>query len=103
MDKRSLLFLACVSLAYFGIQAFFGSGSPDPAKSLDAKALIERNEKGRAVELERASRTANLEEFPAQRNRYYEQLKSRKQYEALKQWIDDLKASAHLTVLPLNP
>ena len=48
-------------------------------------------------------RTANLEQFPAQRDRYYEQLKSRKQYEALKQWIDDLNTKAQLKVLPLTP
>ena len=48
-------------------------------------------------------RIGNLEEFPAKRDGYYEQLKSKKQYEGLKQWIEDLKASAHLTVLPLSP
>ena len=29
------------------------------------------------------------------------QLKGRKQYEAMKQWIEDLKTSAQLKVLPL--
>ena len=31
MDKRSLLFIACVSLAFFGIQAWFGWQNPPPA------------------------------------------------------------------------
>jgi hypothetical protein len=46
-------------------------------------------------------RTGDLAEFPAQRDAYEGQIKSRKQYEALKQWIEDLKASARLKALPL--
>ena len=47
-------------------------------------------------------RTGQLAEFPKRRDSYYQQLKTRKQYEALKQWIDELKASAHLQILPLK-
>ena len=46
-------------------------------------------------------RVANLEEFPSKRDEYYKQLTLKKQYEALKAWIEDLKNSAHLKVLPL--
>ena len=46
-------------------------------------------------------RVANLEEFPSKRDEYYKQLTLKKQYEALKAWIEDLKTSAHLKVLPL--
>ncbi len=46
-------------------------------------------------------RTADLSQFPNERQSYYEQIKAKKQYHALQQWIEDLKASAQLKVLPL--
>ena len=48
-------------------------------------------------------RTGDLQEFPKERDAYERQLKTRKQYQALKQWIDDLKANAKLKVVPLTP
>lgn len=63
MDKRSLLFLACITLSYFGLHVFFGTADPK-AGSLENKAAIERSEKMAAVENERLSRTASLSEFP---------------------------------------
>lgn len=45
-------------------------------------------------------RTGDPAEFPSQREAYFKQLKAKKQYEGLKRWIDDLTASAHLTVVP---
>jgi hypothetical protein len=47
-------------------------------------------------------RTGALEDFPAQRDAYKRQLTARKQYETLKRWVEDLKASANLRVLPLE-
>ena len=43
-------------------------------------------------------RTGDLKDFPKERDSYAQQLKARKQYEALKQWIEDLKAQAQLQV-----
>jgi hypothetical protein len=49
-------------------------------------------------------RTGNLGEFPAQREAYRRQLTTKKQYEALKQWVEELKAAARLrVVLPDTP
>jgi hypothetical protein len=48
-------------------------------------------------------RTGDLQDFTTRRDAYYEQIKVKKQYEALKRWIDELKASAALKILPLNP
>ena len=48
-------------------------------------------------------RTGDLKDFPARRQAYDAQLKAKKQYEALKRWVDDLVASAKLQVLPLTP
>lgn len=47
-------------------------------------------------------RTGRLEDFPAQRESYQRQLTARKQYEAMTRWVEHLKASANLTVLPLE-
>jgi hypothetical protein len=46
-------------------------------------------------------RTGDPAEFPAVRSAYLEQLTAKKQYEALTQWIEDLKRSAKLEVYPL--
>ena len=46
-------------------------------------------------------RTGNLEDFPKEREAYRRQLTARKQYEALKQWVEQLKVSARLRVIPL--
>ena len=51
MDKRSLLFLACITLSYFGLHVFFGTADPKGG-SLENKAAIERSEKMAAVENE---------------------------------------------------
>ncbi len=48
-------------------------------------------------------RTGDLKDFPNERDAYVKQLTVKKQYEALKRWIDELKTSAHLKVLPLKP
>jgi hypothetical protein len=48
-------------------------------------------------------RTGNLADFPARRDAYYRQIKERKQYESLKQWVQNLRAAAHLKILPLKP
>ena len=47
-------------------------------------------------------RTGNLVDLPQRRASYEEQLKARKQYEALKRWTDELVASANLKILPLE-
>ena len=47
-------------------------------------------------------RSGDLAEFPKERAAYEQQLTVRKRYEALKRWLEDLKASARLHVLPLN-
>jgi hypothetical protein len=44
-------------------------------------------------------RTGDLADFPARREAYREQLTTKKQYEALKRWVEELKASANLQVL----
>ena len=44
-------------------------------------------------------RTGDLQDFPKERDAYYEQLKSRKQHEAFNRWFEELKAAAHLQVL----
>ncbi len=64
MDKRSLLFLACITATYFGLQTFFGTWDGDKAQSIEGKAAIERLEKETAAEQERISRTASLDELP---------------------------------------
>ena len=46
-------------------------------------------------------RTGDLADFPKQRDSYYQQIQTKKQYEALKKWIEDFKASAQLAVLPV--
>lgn len=46
-------------------------------------------------------RTGDLADFPKERDAYSAQLRQRKQYEALNQWVEDLKASAQLKVLPI--
>ncbi len=47
-------------------------------------------------------RTGDLKDFPKERESYLQQLKTKKQYEALKHWVEHLKAAANLTVLPLK-
>lgn len=47
-------------------------------------------------------RTGDLAEFPNRRDEYIKQLTAKKQYDALKKWVEDLKASAHLEVYPIN-
>jgi hypothetical protein len=44
-------------------------------------------------------RTGDLADFPAQQGSYEQQIKTKKQYEALKRWVDDLKRSAQLKIL----
>lgn len=44
-------------------------------------------------------RTGDLTDFPKERQAYYEQLKLRKQYDGLKRWIEELKATANLQVI----
>ncbi len=47
-------------------------------------------------------RTGDLKnDFPTQRSSYEEQIKTKKQYEALKRWIEELVASANLETLVL--
>ena len=45
-------------------------------------------------------RVGDLKDFPARRDSYYQQIKMKKQYEALTKWVEDLKASAQLKILP---
>ncbi|MDP3768274.1 MAG: peptidylprolyl isomerase, partial [Dehalococcoidia bacterium] len=47
-------------------------------------------------------RTGDLTVFPAQRDAYVQQVTARKQHEALKTWIEELKAAADLRILPLD-
>lgn len=46
-------------------------------------------------------RTGDLKDFPQERDAYYQQLTTKKRYAALKEWIEGLKVSAELKVLPL--
>ena len=46
-------------------------------------------------------RVGDLAEFPNRREEYVKQLTAKKQYEALKQWIEELKASAKPEIYPL--
>ncbi len=64
MDKRSLLFLACISVSYFGLHLIFGGWGPTSSPSMEGKAAIERSEKITAAESERLTRTASLSELP---------------------------------------
>ena len=43
-------------------------------------------------------RVGDLKEFPAQTESYRKQVEAKKRYEALKQWVDQLKRSANLKV-----
>ncbi len=63
MDKRSLLFIVCITASYCAIQTFFGMGADSAGKSIESKAAIERLEKTSAAEHERLSRTASLEDL----------------------------------------
>jgi len=45
-------------------------------------------------------RTGDLKDFPPKRDAYVRQVTQRKQYRALKEWTEDLKRQADLTVLP---
>jgi hypothetical protein len=45
-------------------------------------------------------RTGDLGEFPAKRESYLTQVQAKKRYARLAQWIEELKASAKLVVLP---
>ncbi|MBI4598502.1 MAG: peptidyl-prolyl cis-trans isomerase [Candidatus Omnitrophica bacterium] len=47
-------------------------------------------------------RTGNLAEFPKHRESYVEQITTKKQHEELKKWVENLKASANLQILPLS-
>jgi len=47
-------------------------------------------------------RTGRLEDFPQHRQAYEDQLTAKKQYEALKRWVDDLVQSANLKIIPLD-
>jgi len=46
-------------------------------------------------------RTGDLADFPKQRESYEQQIRTKRQYEALTRWVDDLKRSANLKILPL--
>lgn len=47
-------------------------------------------------------RTGDLKDFPPKRDSYAKQVTARKRYEALKKWIEELQASAHLKIVPLE-
>ena len=47
-------------------------------------------------------RTGDLADFQKERDSYVQQIKAKKQYEGLKRWIEELKTSANLKVLPLK-
>ncbi len=44
-------------------------------------------------------RVGDLKDFPDKRDSYYKQVESKKQYEALADWIEDLKKQANLKIL----
>lgn len=44
-------------------------------------------------------RVGDLKDFPEKEEYYYRQVYSKKQYDALNQWVEDLKASANLKIL----
>ena len=48
-------------------------------------------------------RTGDLKDFPKERDAYVQQLTTKKQYEDLKRWIEKLKTSANLNIVPLAP
>jgi YidC/Oxa1 family membrane protein insertase len=57
MDKRSLLFLFCVSVAFFGVHSWFGMN-----QEKERAALVKKTEEKRTQEA--AARTAKPEELP---------------------------------------
>ena len=46
-------------------------------------------------------RSGDLANFPKERDSYDRQIKAKKQYEGLKRWVEELKTSANLKILPL--
>ena len=64
MDKRSILFILCVSTAYFCVHAFFGTQQNQTIADKETKIAIERQEKFERLEKERLSRTALLSDLP---------------------------------------
>ena len=61
MDKRSLIFIACVSLAFFGIQFFFDQPKPPQPKQVEAPLPV-----AAAPPLSMPSQTAPIETTPGQ-------------------------------------
>jgi hypothetical protein len=47
-------------------------------------------------------RTGDLKELPKRRTEYQEQLKAKQRHEALRRWVEELKASAQLRIVPLE-
>jgi YidC/Oxa1 family membrane protein insertase len=65
MDKRSILFLACVSAAYFAIHTIFGTWQGgDDQVTQEKKIAFQREIRAEKLEKERLRRTASISEFP---------------------------------------
>ena len=64
MDKRSLLFIACLSAAFFGVQAWFGSSRGEEKKAYEQTVQEGRTAREKELEAEVAFRTATAEQLP---------------------------------------
>ena len=62
MDKRTLLFMICTSLAFFGIQAWFGPSAEEQKKAYEAKIQAQKTAQENLVQI--ASQPANQAEKP---------------------------------------
>ncbi len=67
-------------------------------EEMQQEFLNEQHHLGREADTFETKHAA--EAFDEQRDAYYQQIKTKKQDEALKKWIEDLKTSAQLKVLP---
>ncbi|MBS0625967.1 MAG: membrane protein insertase YidC [Verrucomicrobia bacterium] len=64
MDKRSILFVICVTFAFFGVHTWFGNQDLEQRKAYEVKMQEEKIARQKALEEEAASRTAKLEDLP---------------------------------------
>ncbi len=64
MDKRTILFMICISLAFFGVHAWFDWQRGDDKKAAQAKIQEQQISRQNELEKQAVSRTAKLEDLP---------------------------------------
>jgi YidC/Oxa1 family membrane protein insertase len=64
MDKRTLLFMVCISLAFFGVHTWFGMDGAKERKAYELKIQEQKIAKQKDLEAQSLARTARLEELP---------------------------------------